>query len=127
MRKRKTHFIDWRDLNDLGLWDDNMATQICIWWLENGSKDCQHKDSDFKDSAMKTKSEKFVRHCSIAYFTRVHSCRPTGEPASARGFVTRLQPVGCIALLANWLVYSQTHSQHWFQQLKEDRNKDIGT
>ena len=53
--KEQKYVIDWRDCNDLGLWEYNMATQFCDWLLEKGSKDCQHKDSDFKDSVVKTK------------------------------------------------------------------------
>ena len=107
--KAQTNLIDWRDRNDLGLWEDNMATQICDWWLEKGSKDCQHKDSDFKDNVVKKSQRSLCGTVSLRIsleFTHILM-----KTSSARDFVTRLQPVDCIALLANWLVNSQMHSQ----------------
>jgi len=63
--------------NDLGLWADAMPTEMRTWWIEKGSGDCQHKDADFRESAVRDVSEKFMRHCSDAYFSKAHSL--TGE------------------------------------------------
>jgi hypothetical protein len=87
--------------NDVGLWEDDMSKERRDWWIERGSKDCQHKDSDFKESAGSSKSETFVRHCSKAYFTRVHSL--TGEKIE-RTWLCYSPTTGCLYCFACKLV-----------------------
>ena len=53
--------------NDFGLWPSEISESFCKYWLRNGSKQCQHQNSDFKNSAV------IEKDWTSSLFTRKHS------------------------------------------------------
>ena len=48
--------------NDVGLWPSEISELFRKFWLHNESKQCQHQNSDFKNSAVIEKDR--TRHCT---------------------------------------------------------------
>ena len=65
--------IDCQELfsNDIGQWPKDLSKCHIDYWIEKGSADCQHKDSDFTLS-MVSYEKNVNRFCGRQFFTRVH-------------------------------------------------------
>ena len=62
--------------NDIGLWPSKISDAFCEYWLERGSKDCRHSNSDFSKSVVRETDREGFRHCTASLFKRKHK---TGE------------------------------------------------
>ncbi len=69
--KNPEEIVKKRYPNDIGLWPQQMSESFREYWLSHGSKECQHQNSDFKNSANKGKDR--TRHCTRSLFTKKHS------------------------------------------------------
>ena len=59
-------------LSDIGL-SENIDDAMREYWAEKGSSECQNADTNFNASGVVFGTESFTRHCSLSYFTRIHT------------------------------------------------------
>ena len=43
------------------------------YWAEKGGSECQNADTNFNASGVVFGTKNFTRHCSLSYFTRIHT------------------------------------------------------
>ena len=58
--------------NDLGMWPKRLSEIDREYWIETGSKDCQHSNSNFSKSTQFYKGETTSRTCRNSYFQTIH-------------------------------------------------------
>ena len=61
-----------RYVSDIGLWE-NIDDAMREYWAEKGSSECQNADTNFTASGVVFRMESFTRHCSLSYFSRIHT------------------------------------------------------
>ena len=54
--------------NDLGMWPKRLSETDREYWIETGSKDCQHSNSNFSKSTRFYEGETTPRTCRDSYF-----------------------------------------------------------
>ena len=57
--------------NDLGMWPKRLSETDCEYWIETGSKDCQHFNSNFSKSQF-YEGKTNPRTCRDSYFQTIH-------------------------------------------------------
>jgi hypothetical protein len=90
--------------NDIGLWGDDVSENLRSFWIEHGSKECQHfneKEINFEKSAVlvtgKSDKETYYRHCSKSYFFHVHRLT---EERIERKWLCYSPATGCVYCFA---------------------------
>ena len=54
------------------MWLKRLSETDCEYWIETGSKDCQHSNSTFSKSTRFYKDEMTPRTCCDSYFQTIH-------------------------------------------------------
>ena len=86
---------------DLGEWPPILTYEQKKRWVERGSAECQHINSDFTKSKRFYEAEGYNRFCKKQYFTHVHKTTNEKRITGENGCVTARQPADCIVLPAN--------------------------
>ena len=102
--------------SDVGLWPSKISESFREYWFRNGSKQCQHQNSDFKNSAVIEKIGPAIAHPlfmleNISYQSNFLICP---------GFAILKARESCIALFANFCQRQITSS------LKDSTTGEMG-